>query len=276
VTVNTKSIELKKRMKRVRFYDDNRKYLMLDKQLARSVETIWVAPEPMLSRNGEPLTGKGAYVRFLRSADWDLRGEDRDLKDLLDWFGTGTEEERVHDGLNESHFQDLIMFANSLPSVANNAVRGVVIFDWDEVVNHTAGFRFHKSKTVEHNSPSAYLKYVIGTKRRLHSFRSCLNVLFSNRVAVHVATNNTGCGLDLFKAIVRELHPHIVVHCCNAYRKHVKATADPSMFVSNKSYCIELERIIPEHLREVPNGSSDCSGGFRNCVSLFGNSGQSE
>jgi hypothetical protein len=250
-------------MKRVRFYDDNRKYLMLDKQLARIIDTIWVAPEPMVGKHGETLTGRGAYVRFLRSADWDLRGKDRDLKSLLDWLGTDMQEDRVHDGLNDSHFRDLISFARALPP--HRSVRGVVIFDWDEVVNHTAGFRFRNPKTIEYNSPSAYLKYVIGTKKRLDAFRACLNVLFENRVAVHIATNNTGCELDVYKAIVRELDPRIRVHCCNAYKRHVTRTPP---FVSNKSYCIDLEEMIPEHLRV--GSDSDCHGhnGFRNCAGL--------
>ncbi len=257
-------------MKRVRFYDDNRKYLQLDKELARCVETIWVAPEPMLSKSGKPLTGAGAYVRFLRSADWDLRGEDRDLRDLLDWFGKSSKEDRVHDGLNEAHFKDLITFARNLPAHTHspNEVRGVVIFDWDEVINHTAGFRFRNPKTSQYNSPSAYLKYVIGTKRRLRAFRACLNVLFDNKVSVHIATNNTGCDLELFRAIVRELDERIRVHCCNQYRMHVQQAHDLESFVSNKSYCIEFERIIPKHLREVPN-DPDCRGSFRNCAGLF-------
>lgn len=256
-------------MKRVRFYDDNQKYLRLDKQLMRYIETIWVSPEPMMSPNGKMLVDYIGYLKS-RAAGWDLHGSDRDLGGVLNWLSEMKYvEEEIVNGLTDEHFRDLISFARALPRQRGLALaRGVVIFDWDEVVNHTRGFRFRQPRTAECNSPSGYLKYVIGSKQRLDAFRKCLNVLFENQITVHIATNNTGCELDLYTAIVHELDPRIRAHCCNQYRSHMKILEkENELFASNKSFCIDLERMIPEHLRVAPT-RPDCPGGFRNCVSL--------
>lgn len=224
-------------MKRVRFYDDNQKYLEMEDALQDVVETIWVRPEPIVSpldpKQMKLLKDEGEYVRFLKSefSGWDLDGVDWDLSDLLEVLGNNTKEIALNFGLNDTHLADLRNFANELPNEPSGRARGVVIFDWDEVLNCAEGFR-----RLEQIRPSAHLKFAMGTRRRLLNIRSCIDFLLQNRVDVHIATNNTACASPLYRSMVRALHPGINVHCCRVKE------------YSSKSECIRLEDVIPEHL----------------------------
>ncbi len=241
-------------MKRVRFYDDNQKYLRLEDPLRDVVETVWVRPEPMMNPSNPRkfLKDEGEYVRFLKSeaAGWDLHGSDSDLMELLTKIGNNTTEVALGRGLNERHTSDLRRFALNLPDEPRGTSRGVVIFDWDEVLNCAEGFR-----AIETIQPTAHLKFAMGTRRRLDDIRACIDFLVNNHVAVHIATNNTACKKPLYKSIVRELHPAIQVHCCgmNGHR--------------TKSACIRLEHMIPPHLMTPVRRSASSLRTYANRVS---------
>lgn len=242
-------------MKKVRFYDDNQDYLRLHPRLHEVVDTVWVQRTPLMNRSGELIRTGNEYIAYLRaSGGWDLRGEDRDLADLLaDLEALNEERVIVAAGLTETHIRDLRRFVRELPSVPKSQkVRGVVIFDWDEVLNVREGF--HR---VSNHPPSAYLKYAMGTKARLSSIRSCLDLMRANDVAVHIATNNTGCASDLFQSMARELHTSLIVHCC--YVKNYRTKSD----------CITVESMIPSHLLQTTRSSSSSStmgGAYRNAL----------
>jgi hypothetical protein len=134
-------------------------------------------------------------------------------------------------GLNDAHLRDLKRFARDLPSVSNGRTKGVVIFDWDEVLNRREGYR----RVHGNHTPTAYMKYAMGTKARMEKIRACIDVLLQNHVRVHIATNNTGCGTsEFFESVAHALHPKIQVHCCRKY--------------DTKSECISVEKIIPDQL----------------------------
>lgn len=219
-------------MKRVRFYDDNKKYLQLHPNLERVVETIWVPRDPVLNRLGRVISTGKAYADFIRSnGGWDLQGTDDDLANLLTSLRDLDEKIILSTGLNDSHFRDLKRFARDLPSVSNGRTKGIVIFDWDEVLNRREGYR----RVHGNHSPAAYMKYAMGTKARMESIRSCIDLLTLNHIQVHIATNNTGCGTSqFFESVAHALHPKIQVHCCRKY--------------DTKSECISIENIIPAQL----------------------------
>ena len=245
-------------MKRVRFYDDNQKYLQMDDNIKHIVDTVWVRPEPIVSpfNPNKLLKDQGEYVRFLKSrhSGWDLLGADRDLSELLEVLGTNTSEVALTFGLNETHLSDLRNFAKELPDEPNGRARGVVIFDWDEVLNSAEGFR-----RLEQIQPSAHLKFAMGTHQRLLNIRSCINDLVENQIDVHIATNNTACDTSLYRSITRALHPAIRVHCCRAKK------------YSSKSECIRLENMIPSHLMNPVRDPSSFGGTrtFKNRVRLI-------
>lgn len=210
-------------MKRVRFYDDNKKYLQLHPNLERIVETIWVPRDPILDRHSRPITTGKAYIQYVQSnGGWDLNGSDRDLRNLLVALSDVDEDIILSTGLNETHTRDL----------ERNAARlAAVIFDWDEVLNRREGYRHAHGN----HSPVAYMKYAMGTKTRMEQLHSCIDTLVRHNVQVHLATNNTGCGTsDLFESIAHALHPRIVVHCCRKY--------------DSKSDCITIEKMIPKEI----------------------------
>lgn len=241
-------------MKRVRFYDDNKNYLVLHPSLERVVETIWVPRDPILDRRGNVISTGREYSDFMRSnGGWDLDGVDRDLSNLLTSLSEQDERITLSTGLNEMHFHDLKQFARDLPELPHG-IKGVVIFDWDEVLNRREGYR----RASGDHAPAAYMKYAMGTKARMEEIRSCLDVLIRNRVQVHIATNNTGCGKsDFFESVAHALSPDITVHCCRKY--------------DTKSECISMENIIPAQVfsqfgRRV---RSDGMKHFKNNLRLF-------
>jgi hypothetical protein len=219
-------------MKRVRFYDDNQDYLKLHPNLERVVETIWVPRDPILDRQGRVIVTGRAYNDFIRSeGGWDLNGSDRDLSDLLTDLSKEEEKIILSTGINESHIRDLKRFARELPPVSNGRTKGVVIFDWDEVLNRREGYR----RAGGNHSPTAYMKYAMGTKARMRQIKLCIELLSRNKIEVHVATNNTGCGKSaFFESIAHALHPSIRVHCCRKY--------------DTKSECISVEKMIPPEI----------------------------
>ena len=219
-------------MKRVRFYDDNKKYLELHPSLERVVETIWVPRDPILDRRGNVITTGRAYADFIRSnGGWDLLDRDRDLSNLLTSLREQDEKIILSTGLNETHLRDLERFARDLPSVSNGRTKGVVIFDWDEVLNRREGYR----RVHGNHAPVTYMKYAMGTKARMEKIRACIDVLLQNHIQVHIATNNTGCGTsEFFESVAHALHPKIQVHCCRKY--------------DTKSECITVEQIVPAQL----------------------------
>ncbi len=221
-------------MKRVRFYDDNRKYLQLHPNLDRVIETIWVPRDPILDRDGHVISTGRAYSDFICSdGGWDLDGSDRDLSNLLASLREQDENEHVilSTGINETHIRDLERFARDLPPAPNGRTKGVVIFDWDEVLNRREGYR----RVRGNHAPVAYMKYAMGTKTRMEAVSACIELLTRNKIEVHVATNNTGCGTsEFFNSVAHALHPKIRVHCCRKY--------------DTKSECISVERIVPSQL----------------------------
>jgi hypothetical protein len=218
-------------MKRVRFYDDNKKYLELHPSLARVVETIWVPRDPILDRRGNVISSGHEYSDLLRSnGGWDLDGADRDLSNLLTSLREQDERIVLSTGINESHIRDLERFARDLPALSNGT-KGVVIFDWDEVLNRREGYR----RVHGNHAPGTYMKYAMGTKARMEKIRACIDLLTRNKIEVHVATNNTGCGTsEFFESVAHALHPKIQVHCCRKY--------------NTKSECISVEKMIPSGL----------------------------
>jgi hypothetical protein len=218
-------------MKRVRFYDDNQDYLELHPSLEHIVETIWVPGIPIVTRSGSIINTGDAYVDFMReNGGWDLDGADRDLSNLLSSLREQNERIILSTGLNETHVRDLKRFASAISRLPGGGdTKGVVIFDWDEVLNQREGYRRVRGD----HSPTAYMKYAMGTKTRMNEIRACIELLTRNKIEVHIATNNTGCGKsDFFESVAHALHPKIHVHCCRKY--------------DTKSECISVEQMIPE------------------------------
>lgn len=189
-----------------RFYDDSPDNID-DVQKDPQIECIQVprvckAVPAGMEDGGED----GAYLRYIRKhGGWDLKDKDRDLYDVMKFFHeSGINEDNTSDALTEKDMKDLRTWA------ARNPNARVVIFDFDRVINQVEGtVSYDTNEEVEERGFTAkgLAKYHMGTKKRMRAFRRLVNELVRRGIFVHIVTNNTAAGCELFYSIVKHIHP---------------------------------------------------------------------
>ena len=226
-----------RRVKRIRFYDDNNYHIVsVEEKFPDRIDAIQVHELQILKPGGSPVESLHDYVKFVRKhGGWDLTGRDHDLKTILDFYMTFPDAYDVEfsQGVTVEAFQELEKWARRLPARApGDRFKGKVFFDWDRVLNLMEGMyiprdaatsRSTQAAMQAHNlHPRGYVKVCLGTKARYDALKKALRTLIvDNDIQVNIVTNNGSCANDddtsPFQYIAHFLDPLIVVHCCNMF-----------------------------------------------------------
>jgi hypothetical protein len=189
-----------------RFYDDSPDNIN-DVQKEPTIQCIHVPRVTSGPRGEEDGGTRYEYINYiLEHGGWDLKGDDRDLNKVLEFFEENEDyiEESVSDALTEENMKELREWV-----VQNQQVK-CILFDFDRVINRVEGIigcDTNKELYKLGISPSGLAKYHMGTKERMRTFRRLLNELLRLNIQIHIVTNNTAAGCESFYSILQNIHP---------------------------------------------------------------------
>lgn len=214
-----------------RFYDDSPDNIS-DVQEDLRIECILVPRITTGPRGADDEGTADEYIRYIeKEGGWDLDGEDSDLKDVLNRFRKdGTAEDNISDSLTEESMEDLRRW------VMSNENAKCVIFDFDRVINRVEGVVGYDTEEEIRQigiTAAGLAKYHMGTKRRKRAFKRLLNDLIRRCIHIHIVTNNTAAGCELFYKIVKHIHPVFT-----------KATVHGSYDHDTKLLCIRELKLV--------------------------------